>query len=77
MPVRHVKEHPTKRANTNGSKPFSRKFTNIDEIRSSLRSQNQHELVEGVFLLTTAVAAFLILHRSIDDIEESVIQKAG
>ena len=55
---RHVKEHPTKRVNTDGSKPFSRNFTNIDQIRSSLRSQNQDELVTGVFLSSIAVAVF-------------------
>jgi hypothetical protein len=56
MPVRHIKEHPATRLNTDGSKTRVQKFTNVDQIRSCLRSQSQEELVEGQFLFTTEVA---------------------
>ncbi|KAF8219132.1 hypothetical protein L208DRAFT_1448990 [Tricholoma matsutake] len=46
MPVRHIKEHATRRMNTDSSKPRARRFTNIDEIRSGLRSQNQDEFIQ-------------------------------
>jgi hypothetical protein len=77
MPVRHIKEHPARRVKTDSAKPWARKYTNIDEIRSSLRSQNQEELVEGMFLSITVVASFLNLYRSFNGIEESVIHKVG